>query len=401
MSDLSVFVVAGESSGDVLGAHLMAALRRRTAVRFSGVGGPAMSGEGLAPLFPMSDVAVMGIGPVLARLPLILRRIRETAAAAIAARPDVLVLIDSPDFCHRVATRVRRARPQQRIVLWVSPTVWAWRPGRAAKIARFTDRLMALLPFEPAVHAALGGPPTTYVGHPFLDHLAEVRPVGGRSLPRPGERPFRIVVLPGSRHSEIDRLIDLFGATLGRIAVEHGPIEVVLPAVDHLAEEIRRRVAGWPVVPRVVTGREAKFEAFRTADAALAASGTVTLELALAGLPTVAAYRLDRLGRLFKPLVGIPAPIRPILPVASMLLPNLIVGDKAMPEYLDGACRPETLAADLAALLVDGDARRRQLAAFARLDQLMRVGLAASPADTAAEVVLEVAANTSEGSEVL
>jgi lipid-A-disaccharide synthase len=388
---LDVFVVAGESSGDALGAHLMDALNRATSggVRFSGVGGPAMAAAGLASLFPMSDIAVMGLGPVLARLPLILRRIRETAAAAIAARPDVLVLIDSPDFCQRVAARVKRSVPSQKIVLWVSPTVWAWRPGRARKIARFTDRLMAILPFEPAAHARLGGPPTTYVGHPFLDHVAEVRPTGGRRLPAPGERPFRLLVLPGSRRSEIARLIEPFGAAIGRVATSVGPLDVTLPAVDHLAEEIRARTADWPVAPRILVGREAKFAAFRDADAALAASGTVTLELALAGVPTVAAYRLDRIARLLmKPLIGVPKVLHEILPVASILLPNLIVGEKAMPEFIDADCTPETLAAALAALLRDGDERRRQVEAFARLEAKMREGVPGSPADAAAEAVL-------------
>ncbi len=387
---LDVFVVAGESSGDALGAHLMAALRRATddGVRFDGVGGPAMAAAGLASRFPMSDIAVMGIGPVLARLPLILRRIRETADAAIAARPDVLVLIDSPDFCQRVAARVKRALPDQKIVLWVSPTVWAWRPGRAKKIARFTDRLMAILPFEPAAHALLGGPPTTYVGHPFLDHVADVRPSGPRLLPAAGERPLRLLVLPGSRRSEISRLVEPFGAAIERLAAKVGPLDVALPAVDHLVEEIRGRTAGWPIAPRILVGRDAKFAAFRDADAALAASGTVTLELALAGVPTVAAYRLDRIGRMLKPLIGIPAALREILPAASILLPNLIVGEMAMPEFIDDDASPEALATALAALLADTDERRRQLGALARLEGRMREGVPGSPADAAAQAVL-------------
>ncbi|TBW38491.1 lipid-A-disaccharide synthase [Siculibacillus lacustris] len=390
---LSIYVVAGEASGDVLGAHLAEALARRLGdgVVFAGVGGPAMAAAGIASLFPMADIAVMGIGPVLARLPTILRRIRETAEAAIAARPDVLVLIDSPDFCHRVAARVRRARPDQKIVLWVSPTVWAWRPGRAKKIAKLADRLLALLPFEPAVHAVLGGPPTTYVGHPFLDDLAAVRPEGARALPRPGERPLRIVVLPGSRRSEISRLMAPFGAALGRVQAALGPLEVTLPAVDHLAAEIAARAAEWPVTPNLVAGRDAKYAAFRDADAALAASGTVTLELALAGLPAVAAYRLDALGRLVKHMIRVPVPVQPILTVRSVLLPNLIVGEKAMPEFIDDDCRPDTLAAALGALLVDGPERNRQIEAFARLEARMRAGVPGSPADAAADAVLEVA----------
>ena len=387
-----VFLVAGEPSGDILGARLMTALGARLdgRVAFSGVGGPAMTDAGLVSLFPMTDIAVMGLWPVLERLPLILRRIRETAAAAIAAAPDVLVLIDSPDFCHRVARRVKAVRPDQKIVLYVSPTVWAWRPGRAAKIARFTDRLLALLPFEPAVHAALGGPPTTYVGHPFVEKAGSAHPAGGRHLPAPGERPLRLVVLPGSRRSEVTRLMGSFGATLGRLAAEIGPIEAVLPVVDHVRAEIETRLADWPIRPRLVSGEAAKLAAFRDADLALAASGTVTLELALAGLPTVAAYRLDGLGRWVKRFIDIPEPVRPIVKVRSALLPNLIVGERAVPEYIDEASTPEAMAAALLALARDGDERRRQIAAFDRLAHLMGADLAAEPGAAAAAAVLEV-----------
>jgi len=384
-----IFLVAGETSGDALGADLMAALRERLgpAVDFHGVGGPAMAAAGLASLFPMTDIAVMGLWPVLERLPLILRRIRETATAAIAARPDVLVLIDSPDFCHRVARRVKAALPDQKIVVYVSPTVWAWRPGRAKKIARFTDRLLALLPFEPEAHRLLGGPPTTYVGHPFLARLAEVRPERPRTAPLDGGRRPVVVVLPGSRRSEVSRLMAPFGAALGRLAGAVGPIEVILPAVDHVRGEIEARFADWPVKPTVVTGNAAKFAAFARADVALAASGTVTLELAFAGVPMVAAYRLDRLGRLVKRFLDVPAPLRGLLPVRSALLPNLVVAEKAVPEFIDDDCRPDALAAALEALLRDGPARDRQIAAFARFESRMREGLSASPAAVAAEVI--------------
>lgn len=390
-----VFVVAGESSGDVLGARLMESLAARLGDRvvFRGVGGPAMQARGLESLFPMNDIAVMGLGPVLARLPLILRRLKETVAAAVAMRPDMLVAIDSPDFCHRMAARVRRQRPEQATVLYVSPTVWAWRPGRAAKIARISDRLMALLPFEPAVHRVLGGPRTAYVGHPFIERVDRVRPATGeRRLPAPGERPLRIVVLPGSRHSEVSRLMEPFGAALARFAAAVGPLDVVLPAVAHVRAEIEARAASWPIAPRIVAGDEAKFVAFRDADLALAASGTVTLELALAGVPMVAAYRLDAIGRLVSRFLDVPVKVRPILKVRSALLPNLIVGERAVPEFIDADCVPERLAAALAALAVDGPERRRQIDAFARLEAAMREGIATTPGDAAADAVLEVLA---------
>ncbi len=389
---VDVFLVAGEPSGDILGAHLMEGLRGALGarVRFAGVGGSAMAAEGLASLFPITDIAVMGIGPVLRRLPLILRRIRETAEAAIAARPDVLVLIDSPDFCHRVAARVRKARPGQKIVLYVSPTVWIWRPGRARKIARFTDRLLALLPFEPAAHRVLGGPPTAYVGHPFIEKVDEVRMPGGRRLPAPGERPLRLLVLPGSRRSEVTRLMGLFGEVLTLLRAKVGPFEILLPAVDHVRAEIEARSADWPVKPTLLTGTTAKYRAFREADAALAASGTVTLELALAGVPLVSTYRLDWIGRIVKHFLEVPEPVRPITKVRSALLPNLVLGEMVVPEFIDETCVPATIAEALAALLVDGPARARQIDAFARIETIMREGLDETPGATATRIVLDL-----------
>ena len=391
-TDVKVFLVAGEPSGDLLGARLMHGLADALgpSVSFAGVGGPAMAGEGLSSLFPIADIAVMGIGPVLRRLPLILRRIRETAEAAIAARPDVLVLIDSPDFCHRVAARVKKVRPDQKIVLYVSPTVWAWRPGRARKIARFTDRLLALLPFEPAAHRILGGPETAYVGHPFVEKLAAVRPEGGRRLPADGERPFRLLVLPGSRRSEVTRLMGVFGEVVGRLRAALGPIEVLLPAVDHVRAEIEARSAEWPVRPTLLSGEAEKFRAFREADAALAASGTVTLELALAGLPFVACYRLDAIGRLVKHWLDVPKPLRGLLKVRSALLPNIVANERLAPEFIDEDCTADRITPALLELLRPSEARARQIDGFAAVDRIMREGLAETPGATATRIVLDL-----------
>ncbi|MEJ1159364.1 lipid-A-disaccharide synthase [Prosthecomicrobium sp. N25] len=388
---LKVFLVAGESSGDQLGASLMAGLRRAVpSPRFEGVGGPAMAAAGLASLFPMSDIAVMGIGPVLARLPLLLRRIAETAAAVLAARPDVLVLIDSPDFCRRVARRVRAVRPDLPIVVYVSPTVWAWRPGRARKLAAFCDRLLAVLPFEPEVHRILGGPPTVYVGHPALESLAGIRAErSGGQAEVPAIR--QLVVLPGSRRTEVGRLMPLFGAVIDRLRTEVGPVEATLPAVPHLLGEIERLAAAWPVRPRIVTGEAAKRAAFGDAEVALAASGTVTLELALARVPTVVAYRLDWLGRRAKRLVRVPKGLEGVIRVRSVVLPNLIAGEAAVPEFIDEAATPAALAGAVAELLRGGPARDSQLALFDRLDDLMRLPDGQKPADAAAAAVLQAA----------
>src|SRR5262245_54118905 len=237
---LRVFLVAGETSGDQLGAKLMAGLREilgNHGVAFTGVGGEAMAREGLKSLFPLADIAVMGVSAVIARLPQLLRRIGQTAAAVIESAPDVLVIIDSPDFTHRVSRRVRARRPQLPIVDYVSPSVWAWRPGRAARMRAYVDHVLALLPFEPAAHQRLGGPPCTYVGHPLVERLRELRPSLGERSPL-GDGPPILLVLPGSRRSEITRLMGPFGQALGRAAAAAGAYRLVLPAVSHLAAEI-------------------------------------------------------------------------------------------------------------------------------------------------------------------
>lgn len=381
--ELTVALVAGEHSGDQLGFKLMRALRTAAPgpVRFVGVGGDRMAAEGLRSLFPLSDIAVMGFVPVIRKLPTLLRRIRDTAAAVTAAAPDVLIIIDSPDFTHRVAKLVRRACPRLPIVDYVSPSVWAWRQGRAKRMRAYTDHVLALLPFEPAAHQRLGGPPCTYVGHPLIERLDELRPDNAEVARRAAAPPV-VLVLPGSRRAEIRRLSDDFGTALGRVAAEAGPIDLVLPAVAHLADEIRERVRPWPVQPRIVLGEAAKLAAFRTARAALAASGTVTLELALAGVPTVVAYRVAAFETWLKYVVKVP----------SIVLPNLVLGTRTVPEFIQDACTPQSLASALRPLLSDGDARAAQVAAFARLDGLMRLAAGETPSDRAAAIVLAAVA---------
>jgi lipid-A-disaccharide synthase len=381
---LRIAVVAGEPSGDQLGFKLMRALRERTSgrVAFLGVGGEAMAAEGLDSLFPLGDVAVMGVLPVLARLPRLIRRIAETAKAIVAARPDALVIIDSPDFTHRVARRARRALPDLPIVDYVSPSVWAWRPGRARAMRAYVDCVLALLPFEPAAHARLGGPRCVYVGHPLIERLGELRP-NAEEARRRGADPPLVLVLPGSRRLAIARLSDDFGAALSLLARERGPFELVLPTVPHAENEVRARVAGWEVKPRVVVGEAAKLAAFRSARLALAASGTATLELALAGVPLVGAYKVSRFEQRLKRFVKLPH---------SILLPNLVLGERAIPEFLQQECAPAALAAALAALIEEGPARAAQLKALARLDALMApLGSEAPSARAAAETLATIA----------
>jgi lipid-A-disaccharide synthase len=384
---LRVFVVVGEHSGDQLGFKLMRALREATdgQVAFSGVGGEAMQAEGLQSLFPLADIAVMGIVPVIAKLPILLARIKQTTQAAIAASPDALVIIDSPDFTHRVARRVRRALPNLPIIDYVSPSVWAWRPGRARAMRAYVDCLLALLPFEPAAHQRLGGPPCHYVGHPLIERLEELRPSAQEAARRASEPPV-IAVLPGSRRTIIRRLTDDFGGAVELLARAIGPIDLVLPTMPHLAAEVAERVASWAIAPRIVIGEAAKLAAFRSARAALAASGTVMLELALAGVPTVGAYKVSRLEEPLKYFVKAP----------SILLPNLILGGRAIPEILQRECTPENLASSLIELTREGAPRTAQLQELSRLDSLMQLPDGDRPSARAARLVLQAIAQKSQ-----
>lgn len=380
---LDVFIVAGEESGDVLGAGLMAELTalHTGGVRFRGVGGARMQAQGLVPQFPMEDITAMGFAQVVAGLPRILRRIGETVRAIVARPPDVLVLVDAPDFTHRVARNVRARLPELPIVKYVAPTVWVWRPGRARAMAPHVDRVLALLPFEPQAMHALGGPPTTYVGHPLLGELTTLRPDAAEAARRAASPPV-LLVLPGSRRSELARLGATFGEVLERLKAEVPDVELVLPTLPARRAQVEEMVAPWAVKPRILVDEGEKRAAFRIARAALAASGTVTLELALAGVPTVAAYRVPWLeGRI--------APF--IIRVKTAILPNLILDEPAMPEYLQWHIDPPAMAAQLARLIVGGPEREAQLAAFARLDAVMGEG-GEPPSRHAARAVLETLA---------
>ena len=300
--DVSVFMVAGEHSGDALGAKLMAALNqlRRGRIRYLGVGGPGMERQGLVSQFPLDDVAVMGPAAIAARLPLILSRMRSTAKAAMAAEPNVVVIIDSPEFTHPIARGIRRRRPSIPIVDYVSPTVWAWRPGRARKMRNYVDHVLALWPFEPDAHERLGGPPCSFVGHPLIERhpwiaALDPKPLAQR-LGLTGDKPV-LVVLPGSRTSEVSHLMPPFGDAVTRLAERGRDFEVIIPVVANLRALIEKQLRDWPKQPHLVEDEEDKFRAFKLATVALAASGTVTLELALAGTPMVVAYKVDAADR--------------------------------------------------------------------------------------------------------
>jgi lipid-A-disaccharide synthase len=311
-------------------------------------------------------------------LPSLMARIRETAGAIVAARPDGLVIIDSPDFTHRVARRVRKALPTLPIVDYVSPSVWAWRPGRAKAMRAYVDCVLALLPFEPDAYRRLNGPACVYVGHPLIERLDALRPSPDEARRRAAEPPV-IVVLPGSRRSEIRRLMKDFGGALSVLREQIGNFLPVLPTLPHIKPEVGAMASAWPVAPKIVLGEDAKFAAFRAGRAGLAASGTATLELALAGVPMVGAYKVSLIEDQLKYLIKAP----------SILLPNLILGERAIPEFLQRECTPAGLGAALAALVKEGPERRAQVEALSRLDRFMRLADDGAPSVQAARAVLD------------
>jgi lipid-A-disaccharide synthase len=374
-----IFLIATEESGDRLGASLMKVLRQRLggAVRFEGVGGRAMAREGLTSLFPIEQLSIMGLAAVVKQLPMILRKIRETAEAVTRASPDILVIIDSPDFTHRVARRVRARDPAIPIIDYVSPSVWAWRPGRARAMCAYVDHVLALLPFEPEAYRRLRGPPCSYVGHPLTEQIATLRP-GADERQRRDAQPPVLLVLPGSRRGEVRHHMAVFGATLGLLQAEGVAFELILPTMPHLADAVREGVANWPVQPRIVIGEQEKRAAFRIARAALAKSGTVTLELALAGVPMVTAYRTGAIEAWM---------LLRAINVSSVILANLVVGENVVPEFLQRDCTPQKLSRALRDVLEESPLRRRQVEAFARLDSIMSTGNA-TPSTRAADIVL-------------
>ena len=381
-----VFLVAGEESGDRLGGALIAAIKRRApGARFSGVGGLHMTIEGVQSLFALGDLAIIGFSAVPASLPKILRRIRETADAVIAALPDVLVIIDSPEFTHRVARRVRAIAPKIPIVDYVCPSVWAWRPGRASAMRSYVDHVLALLPFEPAAMRKLGGPRCTFVGHPLSEHFSDLRPNAEEARRRLSDPPV-LLVMPGSRAAEIQRMAGTFGMAAALVSDRIGGLEAVVPMVPRLADMVREAVKWWQVPTRVVTSPDEKGAAFRIARAALTKSGTSTLELAVAGVPMVAGYKVSPVEELIARLM---------IKVPSMILANLVLGEKVVPELLQRACTPAELAKILQPLMSDTPERLHQVEAFARLDSIMEIGKAV-PSDRAAAVALDCAAGLNQ-----
>jgi lipid-A-disaccharide synthase len=345
---LRLFLIAGEPSGDRLGAALMAGLKSLAPqVEFHGVGGPLMAAQGLHSLFPMEELSVMGIAEVLPKYLHLKRRIRETAAAALACLPAAMITIDSPDFCLRVAAIVKAARPDLRTIHYVAPSVWAWRPGRAVKMARVIDHVLALLPFEPPLMTA-AGMTCDFVGHPVVSEpLATPDEVALMA----GEGPL-ILALPGSRRGEVTRLAPVIGETLARVKAVHPAARVALPTVRGVAGLVRDLSADWPIVPQIIEDAVLKRAAFARADVAIAASGTVSLELAANQCPMVIAYDMHPLTLWL---------MRRAALIDTVTLVNLVSQTRAVPEFIGERCRADLIAPALLSLLADPGSQQQAM----------------------------------------
>lgn len=375
-----VFIVAGEYSGDNLGAALMAAMKRLTGgrVKFAGVGGPAMEGAGLHSLFPMSDLAVMGLAEILPRARLLLRRLKATVVAVKELQPDLVLTVDSPGFSLRLGERIGRLGIPR--VHYVAPQLWAWNPGRGHKLARQVDHLLALFPFEPEFFAPFGVP-CQFVGHPIMEYGVE----DGDGLAFrerhdiPGGATV-VAILPGSRESEVRRLLPVFGDVVARLAGKRPGLTAVVCSVESQADGIARATANWPVPVIQVNGKAEKYDAFAACDAAVTKSGTITLELTLAGVPMVVAHKVSGLTALIA---------RRLLNVSNVSLVNLLAGESLVPELLQAECRADAITAEIEKLLGDPVARQAQLSGFERAVASLG-GATPPPSERAARAVLEI-----------
>jgi lipid-A-disaccharide synthase len=352
---LKLFILAGEPSGDRIAADLIRRLKLRVPLAFIGVGGRELADEGLLKsLFPMSDLAVMGISDVLLRLPLLLWRVEQTARAIRKASPDIVVLVDAQDFSKLVAKRLKRLRYAGKLILYVAPSVWARAPQRAAKLKPLFEEVLAVLPFEPEVMARLDGPPTFYVGHPALSER----------LTRSAVNRGPLLLLPGSRAGELRRHVPLFQQLAERVSGNPAVDGFIIPTLPALKERIERVVADWPVPVQVVADRNARAAIYRDAVLAVVVSGTATLELGLAQVPMVVSYVLDQpQARVFEKL-GCPA----------VSLPNIVLGRPVVPEVVQATPDLDALVREVQALLDSKKARQDQIEAFGELSNLMETG---------------------------
>ena len=378
---MHLFLIAGEPSGDKLGGALMAGLKAlEPGVSFTGIGGVDMAAQGLESRFPMEELSVMGIAEVLPKYRQLKRRIAETAAAVAETRPDALITIDSPDFCLRVAKAAKKLGYDGPVIHYVAPSVWAWRPGRAAKMAKVVDHVLALLPFEPPYMEA-AGMSCDFVGHPVVAEERATKAEAAAFRAAQGIAPDAplVLCLPGSRRGEVSRLGPRFDEALIRVRDRIPELRVVIPTVPGVSRLVREMTRRWPTAPIVVEDAEGKRAAFQAANLALAASGTVSLELAANAVPMVIAYDMAPLSRW---IIGM------LLKTDTVTLVNLVSDTRAVPEFLGSNCRADAIAAALLDLLEHPEKRAAQAEAMSLTMKRLGEG-GAPPGLRAAKSVLD------------
>lgn len=372
---LGVYFVIGEESGDLLGSGLLEAFEELGQdIIPMGLAGAKMQARGMTSLFDISELSVMGLSAVARKLPKLLKRIKLTADDILQKKPDVLLLIDSPEFSYRVAKKVRRKNPDIKIIKYVAPSVWAWRPGRAKKIRDYVDHIMAILPFEPDLLKELGGPETTYVGHPLAAQIPDIKTRDRIKC----SNPPRLLILPGSRQGELKLMLPIIRETV-QILHERGNIfELVLPTLEKFEDQLKQETSDWVVKPKILIGHEKKFSAFKSSDLALATSGTVLLELAIYKVPMISIYKLDFLMMR----------VRHLITAWTTSLPNLIVDYPFVPEKLNENAHPQHLARMLERLMLPKEERIVQLEGFENMIERMKQDTAGTT--IAARKILEV-----------
>ena len=373
-----IFLIAGEPSGDLLGARLMAVLTARSPdVTFCGVGGPEMTRQGLTSLFPMSDLTVMGITEVLPHLPVLIRRITQTAQAIRREKPDIVLTVDAPDFSFRVIRKIRDlALPK---VHYGAPSVWAWRPWRARKVARLYDHLFCLLPFEPP-YFEKAGLSASFVGHSAVEEIKAGNRDGFRRRHGVAAGARVMSVLPGSRSGEVSRLLPVFEHVVTGLKARYPDLHLFVPTVDKVAGPVSEMTAGWAHPVTILRGAEEKADAFAASDLALAASGTVSLELAFHRTPHIVAYKVSALSYQIA---------RRLMQIDSVNLVNLVCGEKIVPEFLQHECAPEPVLKALSRILDEGRIRDRQFKAFQETRRKLTPG-SERPSDCAARLILDL-----------
>lgn len=376
--EFRIYLVAGEPSGDILGARLMSALKHLAPhVRFSGVGGNAMESEGLESLFPIHDLSVMGVMEVLPRLPKIIYRLNETTRDAKQKKPAALVTIDSPDFCFRLAHRLKNQ--EFPLFHYVAPSVWAWRQGRAKKISQYYDHIFCLLPFEPP-YFINEGLNASFVGHPITEDFTKFG--NGKSFRKRHQIQSDetvLCVLPGSRNGEITRLMPVFSKTFDILKSKGRQFRIVLPTLRSVASIVRKNAKNWPGAPIIIEDGTEKLDGFSASNVALAASGTVSLELAMAGVPSVTTYKVADLTAWL---------VRKKLQVKHVSLVNLVLSGEYVPELLQENCRPEALALEIIQLLDNPIIANKQLVAFKKVIKILKGSGKGTPTTRTARLIL-------------